>query len=360
MMTHFTSHKRPNLVLVLCDSMRAGNVSAHGYHQRTTPNLDRLASKGMRFQNAFVQAPFTIASTASILTGVYPSVHRLESYGQRLDGRLDTLPELLRAAGYYTAGFVANPHVNPDSGLTRGFTCFTDGRPWYKQLPGVKRLSAWAESGKALNRRVQEVLPKIHDQPFFFFVFYNDSHVPFSDLPRILLPLAGRKFHSPDFESVSYTDEELARVVALYNRALQRADRRLGELYRLIQRSPHAADTIFLISADHGEGLDRRFERAGHGRLYENGIHVPLVIRAPKMAYAGKVVAELATSLDLSPTICELAGVKVPAQFQGNSLTPYLRNEASKQPRSHIISEYHDSRCVRTKEWKLIQRGAGI
>lgn len=109
--------RRPNIVLVLADSMRARSVVL-----RVRPGDDTASrSPRVQFANAFTVAPFTVASTSSILTSVYPSVHRLEHYGQRLANRLTTLPELLRAEGYYTAGFVANPHINPDAGLTRGF-----------------------------------------------------------------------------------------------------------------------------------------------------------------------------------------------------------------------------------------------
>ncbi len=351
---------RLNIVLVLFDSMRARNVSCFGYSRSTTPNLDRLASQGIRFTHAFAPAPFTVASTASILTGVYPSVHRLEYYGQRLGDHLVTLPEILRASGYHTAGFVANPHINPESGLTRGFEHITDGRPWYKKLPGLKHLAAWAESGKALNRCVKENLREVDKQPFFFFVFYNDSHIPFSDLPRVLLPFAGKKYHSPDFERILYTDAELARVVDLYDRALIRADRRLGELLRLIQRSPQADNTIFLISADHGEGLDRRSARAGHGRLYENGIHVPLVIWSPTMNRGGEVVEEFVTGLDLAPTICAWACSEIPKHWQGQNIDAAIAGASTIMNRSHVIAEYHDSRCVRTARWKSIHRGAGI
>ena len=270
--------RRPNIVLVLADSMRARSASCYGYGKRTTPYLDRLAAEGVRFANAFAQAPFTIASVASILTGVYPSVHQLQYYGQRLSNDLVTLPEILRKAGYYTAGFIANPHINLDSGLTRGFVYFTDGRPWYKRPRLMRYFVAWAESGRALNRCVKRVLRKaLENQPFFFFVFYNDSHVPFSGLPRLLLPLVGRKFHTPDFETYTYTDAELARVIELYDQSLQRADAYIGQLWRMTQGAG-GGNTVFIVSSDHGEGLDRRAERAGHGRLYENGIHIPLVI----------------------------------------------------------------------------------
>lgn len=356
------SESRPNIILVLADSMRARNVSCYGYPHETTPNLDAMAARGMRFQNAFTVAPFTVASVTSILTGVYPSVHRLERYGQCLSDDLVTLPEILQAAGYYTAGFVANPHINPDAGLTRGFDYFTDGRPAYKRPRPMSRITAWAESGKALNRRVKAQLRKMDDtdHPYFFLVFYNDSHVPFSGLPRILLPLVGMKFHTPDFERIFYTDGELARVQDLYDQALQRADRCLGQLLESIRQATRSDNTVVIFSADHGEGLDRRFERAGHGRLYDNGIHVPLVVAASSISVQGQVVEDVVTTLDIAPTICDLAGVNKPQQFQGRSLSALMSGQSLPHVDSRVISEYHDSRAVRTSDWKLIHRGNGI
>ena len=349
-----------NIVLVLADSMRTRNVSCYGYERRTTPRLDALAAEGARFANAFVQAPFTVSSVASILTGVYPSAHGLQHYGERLSDKLTTLPEQLQAAGYYTAAFVANPHINADSGLTRGFTYFTDGRPWYKRPRSMSRLVSWAENGRALNRHVERQLRTLNSQPFFFFVFYNDSHIPFSDLPRLFLPLVGGKFHSPDFETVSYSAAELARVVDLYDASQRRADRYIGQLYDIVQRMSQGLNTTFLISADHGEGLDGRFERAGHGRLYDSGIHVPLIISGTGISSPGAVVSEMVASLDLAPTVCELAGIDAAVQFQGTSLVPFIDQDASRPSHPYVVSEYHDSRSVRTAQWKLIQRGAGI
>jgi arylsulfatase A-like enzyme len=179
-------------------------------------------------------------------------------------------------------------------------------------------------------------------------------------LPRILLPLVGKKFHTPDFERIFYTDSEMARVQELYDQALRRVDRCLGQLLELIRQSSRGGDAVVMFSADHGEGLDRRFERAGHGRLYDNGIRIPLVIEASSISARGQVVEDLVTTLDIAPTICELASADVPQQFQGRS----LRAAISGQPRLHVssrvISEYHDSRAVRTSDWKLIHRGHGI
>lgn len=355
-----TKVDRPNIVLIIADSMRARNVSCYGYRRSTTPNLDRLAAGGVRFTNAFTVAPFTVASTASILTGVYPSVHRLEYYGQRLSDNLVTLPQLLQNSGYYTAGFIANPHVNPASGLTRGLSFYTDGRPWYKRPALLRHFVNWSEGGENINRAVKEQLSRNNKRPFFFLIFYNDSHIPFSRLPRILLPFAGKKFHSPDFESATYTPEEVARVVDRYDSSLRRADHYLGRVVQMIEAAGQTDSTLFIVTADHGEGLDPRPERAGHGRLYDNGIHVPLVINGNWLSRPGLVIDKLVTSLDLAPTVFGLAGLTIPDQFQGKNLAPFLQEPQPGPLRKETISEYHDARCVRTAEWKLIDRTAGI
>ncbi|MBN1137164.1 MAG: sulfatase-like hydrolase/transferase [Anaerolineae bacterium] len=353
------NERHPNVVLALCDSMRARNLSCYGYAKPTTPCLDELARHGVRFAKAFTQAPFTTASVASLLTGVYPSVHGIQHYGQRLAEDWLTLPELLQEGGYQTAAFVANPHINQQSGMARGFDCFLDGRPFYKRGRLVAPFVAWAESGRKLNELVKKHLRQMDDRPFFFFVFYNDSHVPFSALPRVLLPLVGRRYHTPDFEKQRYTDSDMIRIVDMYDRSLWRADRYVGQLWDMIRHSQYASSTVFIVSADHGEGLDRRPERAGHGRLYESGIHVPLVVQDPRTK-AGKVISEMVTSLDIAPTICELSGQKIPSQFQGQSLAPCLKGDGSDPIHEHVVAEYHDCRCIRTNRWKLIVRGAGI
>lgn len=353
------SPQKLNIVLVLADSMRASNVSCYGYERRTTPHIDRLAERGIRFRSAFVQAPFTIASIASIFTGTYASTHRVEHYGQRLNCHLLSFPELLRENGYYTAAFVVNPHINEETRLTQGFDYFTDVRPWYKRPAFMAPFVAWAESGRVINRRVREQITRQPKEPFLFFVFYNDSHVPFSDLPKALLPLVGKRFHTPDFENESYTEEELGRIVDMYDRALRRTDRYIGKLWAMFKKAGLIDNTLFMISADHGEGLDRRPGRGGHGRLYDSGIHVPLIVLTPNRKGQGVVVDDLVSSLDLAPTFLDVAGIEVSPQFEGKSLLPYFRGD-SRDPDSYVVSEYHDSCCIRTMRWKLIQHGVGI
>ncbi len=340
--------ERPNLVLVVLCSFRLDHSTLGGYGRPTTPFLAELAASGLSFDNAVSASSWTKPATASLLSGLTPNVHNLwDEYSipdvlkegatpnRVLSDGVVTLPESLREAGYATVGWINNVNAGEFFNLTQGFDeAVTRHRMRAPEM--LDELAAW------LGRRDA-------GRPFFCLLFLRDAHTPYTPDHASYL----RFNRSPDtvpeedfdayLERVSreagrlaWAGEEIPpdlrrRWIDNYDAALARLDRDLARLPVILDRAGVTAETLTLVTADHGEhffdpGL--RGERPiGHGQsLGEPLLHVPLVFRGPGIP-AGRV-PQVVRSIDLYPTLAELAGAAPPAWLQGRSLMPLIVGEA--------------------------------
>jgi arylsulfatase A-like enzyme len=347
------------MVLVLVDCLRACNVGCCGGKVPDTPHMDRLADRGFSFRRAFVQAPHTQPSTASILTSLYPSCHGVITPQNRFDSEVIRAGEIFRALGYETAAFVANPHINPESGHLEGLDYFTDGRNWLKRRSW--RLGHWGEPAPVLNRYFYRWFKqqRAPHQPFLTFIFYIDTHNPYTTLPNMFHRFLNQKLHYPKFHEYEYSDEEMEQLDHLYRKQVRRVDWSIGDLIRFLKEERVWDNTLFVLTSDHGEGLDRRPGHGFHGQLYEKGVHVPLIVSAPWLAAAPQTFGNLVASIDILPSILELLDLPVYFQFQGESFASLLQGK-SYQERQYVAGELNRSRYIRTKGWKYINRTVGF
>ena len=335
----------PNILMVVIDTLRYDHVGAYGYHRPTTPRLDALARHGVVFETAVSQAPWTAPAVASLLTGLYPSVHGLDGgigWGEgasSADGTLpfavqktlapaqETLAELLRRSGYRTAGFVSNLYVNSIFGFAQGFDHFDDEHHDYEE--NVSQVKRRAEE---TNARVFEWLRTRLEEPFFLFVHFNDPHWPYNPPPPFghdyvagyrgsLTPATTRdlviegRSNAPQVSA-----EDLEYVVGLYDGEIQYVDAQLGRLLDALLRLPLARDVVTVVTADHGEEfLDHGAFNHGYS-LYDEQVRVPLVLSAPSTLRPTRI-AQQVQLIDVAPTILELAGIEIPTDTQqGTSL----------------------------------------
>ena len=316
----------PNVLLLTVESFRADHVGCYGYARPTTPNLDRLAARGARFESFHAQAPWTIPSLISMFTGLYPAAHGVDRRGRQLPRAADAVPRILARAGWRVPGASYLLTLPEFAGL--GFEPVPapdwNGRP----------LEAMAAS---LRDRAPE--------PFFVWMHYKWTHLPY-DPPAEDLALF-RAAPLPDGEgiravrsgemivhgSVAFTPEEKRAVADLYDANLHRFDRDLARLLAVLDERGVLARTIVVVTADHGEELfDHGF--VGHGstakqaKLYEELLHVPLVVAGPGVP-AGRVVRGLAEQVDLAPTLLDLLGIAPPPGMEGVSRLSTLRGDAT-------------------------------
>ena len=351
----------PNVLLIVMDTVRADHLSVYGYHRETSPRLERLAARGIRFDLARSTAPWTLPSHASMFTGCWPHELGVEQLGW-LNGGRPTLAEHLRSRGYETAGFVANTFFcGHESGLDRGFDTYRDypvgpaevlrssSMGWLlaQTASRVRGELAWLFAGdpgagitldfarkeaSTVNAEFLSWLDRKRSRPFFAFLNYFDAHDPYLPVRdgRIVLDSAPksraayamlRDWQRLKKDELSATDRELA--MSAYDECIAALDRELGKLFDALERTGILDDTLLIVTADHGEQFGEHGD-FGHGfSVYQPEVHVPLLIHFPRKVPQGHVVREAVSLRDVPSTVLELAGLTGRSPFPGESLTAF-------------------------------------
>lgn len=277
----------PNVILVTFESTRADRAGFLGSKRGVTPNLDALAQKSLIFERAYAQAPLTVVSHATILSGTYPQTHQASPFGGPLNSSVPWLPELLRARGYHTSAFVGLRDLDPKNGMAQGFDRGFASYDAGFRLPakGVLRSQSVERSGDAVVTRAVSWLRK-DTQPFFLWVHLPDPQAPYVS----------------------------------YDRAVAAADAAFGKLVAALKTQNAYDDAIIVVASDHGESLGAHGEDTHGVFLYDDTILVPLLIKLPQNQMGGKRISGRVRLLDVAPTVLEAAGAAVPPQMQGQSL----------------------------------------
>ena len=295
-----------NVLLITVDTLRLDRVGAFGGRPGLTPNMDRLATEGVRLTRAYTSAPLTLPSHASILTSVAPPVHGLRTNGLfRLAASTPTLATVLHDAGYRTGAFVGSFVLDARFGLNRGFDVYDDrygerhaGDPAEgaerRAEEVIKPALAWILEQRTPSPEPRTPSPEPR-APWFAWVHLYDPHEPY----RAPEPYASR--HEPYDAEVAYADAMIGRLLD--------ALRSGGQLER----------TLVMLAADHGESLGEHGERAHGVFAYDVTMRVPWATWSPGHVAAGASDA-MVRLLDLAPTLSDLVGVARPAAFQGRSL----------------------------------------
>jgi arylsulfatase A-like enzyme len=360
------SNRKPNIVLIAIDSLRADHMSCYGYHRQTTPVIDRFAAEGTLFERNFSPHIPTTSAYSSMLTGqdVFTTqVVALRHQGP-LRAEVPTLPEILKDNGYNTTcvGFGGNP-------ASRGFDKYIEFPGW----------GSWNEgrSPKAenLNRVALPELDRLvaDDKPFLLFLRHMDPHAPY--LPPA--PFERMFYHGnesdPDNRSMDpvmafkpfrdffaswmppgISDKDY--VVAQYDGAIAYMDSAIQSIFTALEAHGIVDETIVVVNADHGETLYEHECWFDHHGTYDNTLHVPLILRYPGKIPAGKRVSGFTHHKDLVPTLLELAGIETSGTFDGKSVLPMISGEVASHDSSFYITEctWMRKHGWRTPQWKLI------
>lgn len=280
---------RPSIVLITLDSLRADRVGFLGSKAKLTPSLDILSRESVIFTQAYAQAPDTVSSTATILTGTYPQTHRASEFGIPLAAALSYLPDQLHQAGYHTAAFVGtmqlDPHEGPFQRYSRGFEIFDAS--FHTARRGENRDESVEHHADQVVTRAIEWLTSVRSQSLFLWV----------------------NLHDP----ASTSGPE-------YDRAVAACDHGVGKLLAFLRSQAMYDSTAIVIVSSHGESLGAHGEERHGIFLYDETTHVPLLLKLPQELLAGQKVASRIRLLDLAPTLLETVHLPVPAQMQGQSL----------------------------------------
>ncbi len=297
---------KPNVILVVMDTTRADHLSCYGYDQDTSPILDSLARQGVLFERVASPAPATLPAVTSILSGLHPYHHgvRYNNYYRVGDG-IPLLSEAFSRAGYRTAAFVSAYVLHSSFGLSRGFDLYDEqfaaGR---KNLVG---LDATAGSERQAAETTAGALRWLAEsrEPFFLLLHYFDPHYPYQP-PAIY-----------DGRFNSAYDGEIANV-----------DLNIGRLLTFLRERDLLDNTLLLVTGDHGEGLAEHNEDTHAFNQYDTTLRVPLIIRFPDGAHAGRRIKPLVRLIDIAPSLLDYAGLEPWATLDGESLLPLLTRQA--------------------------------
>lgn len=370
-------YKDYNVVFVSFDALQAAHVGSLGYSRNVTPTIDAMAKDGFSFTNNISVASWTVPASMTWFTGVYPSEHRLTnkfsvfnppnnnvlSNLKKLSPELVTLAEILKQNGYSTGGFTGNAGVSGGFGYNQGFDeyFFEKGK--------------FGSMGVSIPKGL-EWLQKNKDKKFFMFLHGYDMHgqnVPVEGFDyRFVEKGYDKKFTGSAAEQemlreeglangkVQLRDEDVKFWRAIYDEKVQRTDARFKIFLEAYEKMGLMDKTIFVLTSDHGTEFHEH-KRFDHGfSLYDELIHVPLVIKLPKQK-AGKVIKDQVSSIDVMPTILDLLDVSMPSgvskQLRGTSLVSGLQGKpvAKDVFFETDYRQYTYKRGIQTKEgWKLI------
>lgn len=296
---------RPNIILITLDTTRADRMGFLGSGKGVTPNLDALAGQSVVFSHAYAHVPLTTPSHAAILTGTYPQFNHLSDLGMPLAKDLPYLPELLHQHGYRTGAFVGAMILDPKGlaapGFERGFDVYDAG--FHKRAAGEDRYQSVERRAEDVVDRALAWVKKRPAGPFFLWVHVYDAHDPY-DPPE---PYKSRYASEPYDGEIAYTDSAM------------------GRLFAGLKKSGMYEGTIVAVMADHGEAF-REHGELRHGMfLYDETIHVPLVVKFPQGRFAGTKVEGRVRLVDVAPTLLREARISVPVVMQGQVLQDTLR-----------------------------------
>lgn len=306
-LTHRSAGPRRVLVWISVDTVRADHLSFYGYARATSPALERLARQALVFENAMSTASWTLPSLVSQATSTLPSEHGAveRESGRRRD--VESIFETLSRAGFTVLGCTGNPFVSASHGLAEGFDRLTyDGR-----------------KADHLRERLIQELDEWEGGDLALFIHFMDPHLTYSPPP----PFMERFRLAPEvLAGLSAEKRALEDARSLYDGELAWTDLQIGLLLEALDARGLLDDAVIAYSADHGdELLDHGGWNHGH-TLYQELVHVPLLVRVP-----GQVPRRIATpvsTIDLAPTLLEALGVKAPASFRGESLLRRLSGQA--------------------------------
>ncbi len=355
-----------NLILISVDTLRADHVGCYGYERATSANIDRLAAAGTRFETAIAQAPETLASHMTLMTGRTPARHGVTRDLHVLGPGYTTLASSFFDRGFRTAGFTEGGYIDGHFGFYRGFEQYHDGSA--DPAPGGEVARTFERARRWLDRYSEE--------PFFLFVHGYEVHTPYAP------PAEFRRFGDPEYEgpfAESFglpgridTDMLLvngdgaeervadrAQVMALYDSEILAVDHEVGLLLEQVRSLGLDENTVIVLLADHGEEFGEHGGFGIHGHtLFDEQLLVPLIVRGPGIP-SGRVVKDEVALYDILSTMGDLFSIDVPADVDGRSFAPHLEGGDEERLADRAIISEDDTAyprlAVRSDGYKWIE-----
>ncbi|MGB6864711.1 MAG: sulfatase [Candidatus Aminicenantaceae bacterium] len=325
-----TRAKEPNIVLISIDTLRRDHLSTYGYEKKTSPFLDSLASESAVFNNAIAQAPYTVTSHITMMTSLWPSAHQIltHDHQDRLSTKWLTLPQILKARGYQTAGFTGGGQVSAVYGFDRGMDVydFEGGR------------------SEVIFPKANEWIIKTQGNPFFLFLHTYDVHMPYEPPPpfdNIFDPEYKGTINRWNEGCIEIIDPELfSRILDLYDGEIRYVDAQIQRVVQFLREKGLYKNTVLIVTSDHGEEFMEHGSMACHAHtLYNELLLIPLIIKFPNGQWAGRIIPDPVALNDLMPTVLDYMDILFPSHSQGKTLLDYLEDNVTRDVPRPIFSE---------------------
>jgi arylsulfatase A-like enzyme len=361
----------PDVVLVTLESLRTDRVGAYGGRSpgrpelALTPHLDAFAAVATVYENAHAVTSWTLASHASLFTGLYPSGHQATGPLDRLDDSYPTLAEALAQRGYRTAAVVSGPYLRRTHNLSQGFEIYDESAASL-----TNRLAHDDVTNPALLASLARVLEaeRARKAPLFLFAYFWDPHfdyLPPAPWDGAFAPPDAERFDLRGFDTneqirADMDPRRLAWVLAQYAGEIRATDEALGSFFDQLRAQGRWDGALVIVTADHGEEFFEHGEKGHKNNLYAESVHVPLIVKYPGQR-EGRRDARLVSLVDVLPTVLEAAGVKVSFPVHGRSL-----RAPDPGPDRAVLYELEAMRFYRTpsgdvekrlSRWRALRRG---
>src|SRR6266550_5547415 len=314
----------PNVIVITLDTTRADRMGFLGSARGLTPNLDAMAQQGVVFSRAYAHVPLTTASHTTIFTGTYPQFNHVNDFGVPLSTKLPYLPDILHKRGYHTGAFVGSLILDPLDGTAPGFDRGFDGYDagFHLRAHGADRYKSVERRGGDVVDHAIAALKGRPPGPFFVWVHLYDAHDPYDPPEPYKTQYAAQPY-----------DGEIAYVDAC-----------VGKLLNALRAQNLYDGAVIAVMADHGESLGAHGENTHGVFLYDETLHVPLLLKLPGNRGAGKKVEARVSLVDVAPTVLRSAGIAVPAEMQGVSLLTMIPGaSAAKTPVEQDLPAYAET-----------------
>ena len=308
-----------NIILITIDALRPNHLGCYGYPKNISPAIDKIAKEGTVFRNTFAQSSWTAASMVSMFTSTLPPTHGI-FHGQVIEDKVyyqevlsddfTTLPEILKSAGYTTAGFSTNSHLTEKQGFAQGFDYFNDNCLWQKADCVNSEAINWIKDNSG--------------EKFFLWIHYIDPHAEFTteNVDWYNPPEKYSKMYRPNNKN-----NAKEKHIAGYDGEIRYTDDSISELIDALKSQGVYDNSIIIITADHGEGFQEHNQWFHSETLYNEEIHIPLIIRLPRGSGLLTEVDANVRSIDIYPTITDYLNIKTIPQLQGESLIPFIQGK---------------------------------
>jgi arylsulfatase A-like enzyme len=315
--------KKPNVIILSIDTLRADHLSCYGYPRITSPNIDAFAKNSVLFQKSISQAPLTVPAHMSIFTSLTPPVHQIVSNDEvgynpigknlnTLGAKIETLPLVMKRNGYFTVGLHGGGNVSPEFGFDRGFDAY---KLWGDMFKADERISDVREAISASKKK---------SAPLFIFLHHYICHDPYFNSPQESRGTDLNKCREEFWQKFDLSNaRQREQVVSLYDGAINYSDYIFGKLIETLKKENLYDNSIIILVSDHGEEFYEHADKL-HWRLFTETLHVPLIIKFPRNLYAGKVISSAVRSMDIMPFLFDFLNIKSRNLIQGVSFLPLL------------------------------------